>query len=127
MNHVEAVNLLDGLDDFLPVLAGRSVDRYVADYEMVGDTNDVNRPNVSPSAANRSGQLAECAGPTRKLNAQSQTVAGAGRTLHLVNQIPFPVPDLLDLFAETLTRDSAQASTWQLLLRRRGQGSSYLL
>jgi hypothetical protein len=82
VDDLDAVYVISGLDDFLAVLAGPSVYGNVADYEIVGDTNDVNRANVPAGTANGGGQLSECAGTTGKLDAQSQTVAGAGRTWH---------------------------------------------
>ena len=57
VNNLDAFNVIDGLDDLLSVLAGDGVDGDVADYEIVGDADDVNRTNVSAGAANRGGQL----------------------------------------------------------------------
>jgi len=102
VNHLDAFNVIDGLDDFLSVFAGCCVDGNVADCVMVADSDDINRPDVSTDTAYGGRQLAERAGAARKFHAQGQTVARAGRTLHLTGVIPFP-SGLACLCAETLT------------------------
>ena len=62
---------------------GALADSDVARYEIAGDTDDVDGADISAGTANRGSHLTERAGAAGEFNAQGQTVAGAGRGLHI--------------------------------------------
>lgn len=97
------------------MLAGDSGDRDVARDVVIADTYNINCSDVATGAANRCGQLTKCSSSARQLNAQGQTVAGAGRVLHLAKLIPSRSKSLrLAVCSNYSNGSQSPASAWAI-------------
>src|ERR1044072_3051341 len=78
LQHFDAVDVFNGVNNRVFVFAGEGVDGDVANDVIAAHADDVDRANVAAGFTDRGCYFAECAGPAGQLDAQSQAVTVTG-------------------------------------------------
>src|SRR5688500_5553318 len=82
IDHFNAVDVSDGIDDLFAVLTGNRADGNVANDVIRAGADDVYGADVAAGFSDSSRDSAKASGERRNLDAQSQAVTSAGCSFH---------------------------------------------